>query len=74
MHINEPTYFSLKGLFKKYKFDGKLYSSNITVKKPIISKKDTLINIFVFLHPASKYFPLNILFGSDFISVLKNIK
>ncbi len=74
MHINEPTYFSLRKLYRKYKFSGKLYSTNITVKKPVISKKDTLMNVFIFLHPASKYFPLNVLFGSDFVSVLKNIK
>lgn len=74
MHINEPTYFSLKKIYKKYNFEGKLFSTNVTVKKPIISKKDTLINMFVFLHPISKYFPVNVLFGSDFVSILRNIK
>lgn len=74
MHVNEPTYFSLKRLFNKHKFSGLLISSNITSKKPELSIKDILFNFFVFLHPFSKNFPLNIFFGSDFIAVLKNKK
>lgn len=74
MHVNEPTYFSLKRLFNKYNFLGLLVSSNITSKKPELSIKDMLFNFFVFLHPFSRNFPLNIFFGSDFIAVLKNKK
>lgn len=74
MHINEPTCFSLNKLFKKYRFRGSLISSNVTVKKPAISIKDIVFNFIVFFHPLSKYFPLNILFGSDFIAILKNKK
>jgi ubiquinone/menaquinone biosynthesis C-methylase UbiE len=70
MHINEPTYFSLKKLFLKTGFKDKTLSSNVTAIKPILSFKDTLYNLFVFFHPLSKYFPLNIIFGSDFVSVL----
>ena len=74
MHINEPTYFSLDKLYKKYKFKGSLISTNVTVKKPSLSLKDSSFNFIVFLHPFSKYFPLNILFGSDFVSILTNDK
>lgn len=74
MHINEPTYFSLDTLYKKFKFKGNLFSTNITVKKPSLSMKDNFFNFIVFLHPFSKYFPLNILFGSDFVSILTNEK
>lgn len=74
MHINEPTYFSLKALFKKYNFKGSIISSNVTAKKPHFGIKDDIFNFLVFLHPLSKRFPLNIFFGSDFISILRNIK
>ena len=74
MHVNEPTYFSLKKLIKQYKFQGSIFSSNITVKKTTISFKDSLFNFLVFLHPISKKFPLNILLGSDFVCILKNLK
>lgn len=71
MHVNEPTFFILKNLFRKHKFDGSIMSSNITAKKQTLGIKDVLFNFFVFLYPFSKTFPLNVLFGSDFISVLK---
>lgn len=74
MHINEPTYFSLWKLFRENMFKGKIFSSNITVKKPLLSIKDYVFNFLVFLDPISRLFPLNILFGSDFICVLKNNK
>ena len=71
MHVNEPTYFSLRDIFRKHKFKGSIVSSNITVKKKVLGLKDIIFNFVVFLHPFSKFFPLNILYGSDFISVLK---
>lgn len=74
MHINEPTFFSLMRLYKKFNFTGELLSSNITVRKQHLSIKDVIFNLIVFLHPFSKKFPLNVLFGSDFISVLRNNK
>ncbi len=74
MHINEPSYFSLKRLFKKHNFEGRIVSSNITAKKPEISFKDTFFNAVVYFHPISKNFPLNVLWGSDFVSVITNKK
>lgn len=74
MHINEPTYFSLYNLYKEFGFKGRIFSTNITVTKSPLSFKDRIFNFVVFFHPLSKYFPLNIIFGSDFISVLKNNK
>lgn len=71
MHVNEPTYSSLRNLFRKHNFAGSITSSNITVKKQTLGIKDIIFNFLVFLHPFSKTFPLNVLYGSDFISVLK---
>lgn len=74
MHINEQTYFSLRSLFKRHKFIGTIESTNITSKKPNVGIKDIFFNLFVFFHPFSKHFPINAIFGSDFISVLFNRK
>ena len=74
MHINEPTFFSLKRLFQKHGFAGSVVSSNIVSRKPIFGLKDLVFNLIVFLHPISKHFPFNTIFGSDFIAVLKNKK
>lgn len=74
MHINEPTFFSLRNLYKKFRFYGSIQSTNITVVKQKLSIKDSLFNLLVFMHPLSTKFPLNILFGSDFISVLTKTK
>lgn len=74
MHINEPTYFSLKKLFNKHNFKGYVLSTNVVSKKPIVGLKDKFFNFIVYLHPLSAYFPFNILLGSDFIAILKNKK
>jgi len=74
MHINEPTYSSLRKLFKENGFKGDILSSNVTVRKPIHSLKDYIYNLIVFLDPFSRFTPLNVLFGSDFVSVVKNKK
>lgn len=71
MHVNEPTYFSLNRLFKKTGFKGKIKSTNITVLKPQLSWKDKLFNLIVYLYPISNYPPFNILWGNDYISILK---
>jgi len=71
MHINEPNYFSLKKLFNKHGFLGKIRSTNITVLKPELSWKDKLFNSLVYLYPLGNYFPFNIFWGNDFLSVLK---
>ncbi len=74
MHINEATYFSLRNLYNKCKFSWGIESTNITARKPILSFKDRIFNFIVFIDPLSRKFPLNILCGSDFISILKNSK
>lgn len=66
MHINEPTYQKLKKLFVKTGFQGNIFSSGISVVKPIRSWKDILFNLVVYFYPLSNFYPLNILFGSDF--------
>lgn len=74
MHVNEPTYFSLKKLLWQHNFVGKLISTNVVSKKPLLGIKDRLFNAIVYLHPLSMHFPFNILLGSDFIGVLRNRK
>lgn len=71
MHVNEPDYFSLKKLFKKYDLRGEIVSTNITVLKPELSWKDSLFNKLIYLYPWSNKFPLNVLWGNDFLAVLK---
>lgn len=71
MHVAEPDYFSLKKLFADTGFFGGIGSTNITVLKPVISWKDTLFNFIVYLHPFSKFFPLNVFFGADFYAILR---
>lgn len=71
MHVSEPDYFSLRNMIRKSGFKGAIKSSNVTVNKPEISWKDKLFNLVVYLYPLSKYFPLNILWGNDFWSVLR---
>lgn len=71
MHINEPTYFSLKRLLWQHGFIGSLLSTNVVSKKPLLGIKDRLFNTIVYLHPLSMYFPFNIFLGSDFIGVLR---
>jgi len=66
MHINEPTYQNLQKLFAETGFTGNIFSSGISVIKPIHSWKDTLFNLLVYFHPLSNIYPLNLLFGSDF--------
>lgn len=72
MHVNEPTYFSLRKIIKKSGFSGTICTSNITVIKPIIGIKDTIFNCLVYLYPVSKWFPFNILMGGDFHAILKS--
>jgi len=70
LHISEPTYLNLKELFKKTGFKGKILSSGISVIKPVYSWKDIFFNFLVYLYPFSNFYPLNILFGNDFYSIL----
>jgi cyclopropane fatty-acyl-phospholipid synthase-like methyltransferase len=74
MHINEPTWFSLKRHFNRLKWDYSIQSMNITMVKPVISWKDTLFNALAFLHPLSKKFPLNIFLGDDYLILVTKRK
>lgn len=71
-HVNEPTYFYLKQIFRNNNFKGTIIS--IVPYKPLYSWKDRLYNIFVWLYPFSKYFPIKILFTTDYICIMKNTK
>lgn len=71
MHVNEPTYFSLKNMIIKHGFKGNIRTSNITTIKPKIGYKDEIFNFLVFLYPISNYYPFNILMGCDFHVLLK---
>lgn len=67
MHINEPTYFSLKHQFDRAGLRSQIFSTNVTVAKPVLSWKDRLYNSVVFLLPLSKRYPVNVLWGNDFV-------
>lgn len=69
-HVNEPTYFYLRGLFKRHGFNGKIIE-NIALLKPTISWKDRLYNILVAWYPISFFPPFSYLFAYDYIGVMK---
>ena len=71
-HVNEPTYFYLKDLFRRHEFYGKVRS--IIPLKPTLSWKDRFYNIVVSLSPFSSYFPLHLLFAHEYICIVKNKK
>ena len=72
-HINEPNYFYLKKIFKKFKFNGKIKSQTgfLTDDKGIRSK---IYNYIVTFYPVSKFFPLSIFFAGTFSVTLTNKK
>jgi ubiquinone/menaquinone biosynthesis C-methylase UbiE len=72
-HVNEPTYFYLKDLFRKFGFEGKI-QIEIGYVKPVKGIKTRIYNALVALYPLSVVYPLNILFGWVFIAALKNRK
>lgn len=71
-HVNEPTYFSLKNLFNRHKFLGHI--TLVVPTKPLISWKDAVYNVLVYLYPLCRYFPINILFAYDFVCIMRNNK
>lgn len=71
-HVNEPTFFYLRDLFRRHGFKGEINCR--TLIKPNISWKDRIYNIFVMLHPISGFVPLKYLFAYDFVCRMKNIK
>lgn len=72
-HVNEPTIFYLKKLFQSYSFKGKIIS-NIGSLKPQLSWKDLAFNILVYVYPLSFFWPLNILFATDYVCIMRNDK
>ncbi|MEK7572931.1 MAG: class I SAM-dependent methyltransferase [Patescibacteria group bacterium] len=71
-HVNEPTYYYLSNLFKKFKFKGKIYP--IVPYKSVLSWKDIVYNILVWFYPFSKFWPLHLLFAYDYICIMRNNK
>ena len=72
-HVNEPTYYYLLHIFKKYNFSGKI-NAEVGYIKPIRGLKTRIYNALIALYPLSKYYPLNLLFGWVFICSMKNNK
>lgn len=72
-HINEPTYYYLKKLFKDHKYVGKMHI-DIGCLKEGTSWRTKLYNFVVALYPISKLYPLNIYFGWAFICIMHNKK
>jgi cyclopropane fatty-acyl-phospholipid synthase-like methyltransferase len=71
LHVNEPTYFQLKKVFKKANFKKYKIRLEVDYKKPLISWKDRIYNFLVLLSPLSDYFPLNTVFANDFFITLE---
>lgn len=71
-HVNEPTFYYLKKLFKRYNFYGKVKS--IVPLKPPLSWKDRIYNIPVSLHPVSRFFPFHLLFAHEYLCIMRNKK
>lgn len=71
-HINEPDYFSLINIFKKFGLKGNIKTETgfLTQKKGIRSK---IYNFVTTLYPLSKYYPLNILFAHSFMITLRKV-
>lgn len=72
-HVNEPTYFYLRRLFKRHHFQGSIYQI-IGMLKPVISWKDRMYNCIVLLSPLSYVPPLIYFFAYDYLCVMKNKK
>jgi ubiquinone/menaquinone biosynthesis C-methylase UbiE len=72
-HVNEPTYFYLKKLFSKFKFEGKI-NTEIGYIKQIKSYKTVIYNAVIALYPLSAIYPFRIFFGWVFVCKLRNIK
>lgn len=72
-HVNEPTFFYLTDLFKRFMFEGKIMIE-IGYIKEIRGIKTILYNAVLCLYPLSKLFPLNLLFGWVFICTMYNKK
>jgi len=72
-HVNEPTYFYLKNLFRKFGFSGN-FITEVGYIKDGTSMRTKLYNFIVTFYPLSKYFPLNLFFGWNFICLLRNTK
>jgi len=72
-HVNEPTYFYLKNLLKKFDFEGKI-KIEIGYIKPIKSMKTLIYNFIIAFYPFSSIYPLSVIFGWIFVCKLKNIK
>lgn len=68
-HINEPDYFKLKKLFRKYFLNNQIKSETGFLKEGM-GIRTILYNFVVTLQPFSEHYPLNILFASSFICKL----
>lgn len=72
-HVNEPTYFYLASLFKRYNFVGKI-ESEIGYIKPVKNVKTSLYNFLIAWYPLSAIYPFNTLFSWVFICTMQNKK
>lgn len=72
-HVNEPTLFYLKNLFKRHNFEGKIIS-NVSLIKENLSWKDRIYNHLVILYPFCNLPIFNLFFAYDYICIMKNKK
>lgn len=72
-HVNEPTIFYLKNLFKRFTLKGKIVS-HIGLLKKDKTWKDYVYNSTVLLYPLSLFPPLLYFFATDYTCVMRNKK
>ncbi|MDO8660121.1 MAG: class I SAM-dependent methyltransferase [Candidatus Parcubacteria bacterium] len=72
-HVNEPTYFYLKNLLKKFGFKGEI-KTEIGYIKPVKSIKTIIYNFLIAFYPLSSIYPLSVIFAWIFVCNLKNNK
>jgi SAM-dependent methyltransferase len=69
-HVNEPTFFYLWNLFRKYGFQGEI-QTEIGFIKETKGPKTAVYNFLIALYPLSKIFPLNTLFSWAYICLMR---
>lgn len=72
-HINETDYFTLKEIFGKYNFRGKI-SSEVGFIKEGSSIRTKIYNFLITFYPLSKKFPLCYFYAGSFVCKFKLVK
>lgn len=71
MHVNESSHWAVYTALQREGFSARVWSTNQTVNKPILSWKDRIFNAVVYLSPLSSYFPWFCIWGNDVFAVAR---